>query len=159
MSDSASRDHPAVLLPPPLVFLLALIAGWLLQRYVLALPLELSRTARIALAAPLLLAAGVLTIGAMRLFRRTDQDPTPWTPTPEILATGVYRRTRNPMYLGLALLQAGIGFGMANAWVVALVPVSLVAVYLTAVRHEEAYLEREFGDAYLSYKASVRRWL
>ena len=46
-------------------------------------------------------------------------------------------------------------FVLANAWVVALVPVSLVAVYLTAVRHEEAYLEREFGEAYLSYKASV----
>jgi protein-S-isoprenylcysteine O-methyltransferase Ste14 len=101
----------------------------------------------------------VLLAGALGLFRRTGQDPKPWKSTPEIIATGVYRFTRNPMYLGMALLQAAIGVGWANGWILALVPAVLAVVYATAIRHEEAYLERKFGDAYLHYKRSVRRWI
>jgi protein-S-isoprenylcysteine O-methyltransferase Ste14 len=59
----------------------------------------------------------------------------------------------------MALLQAALGIGFANAWIVALIPPVLVVVYLTAIRHEEAYLERRFGETYTAYKRSVRRWL
>jgi protein-S-isoprenylcysteine O-methyltransferase Ste14 len=96
---------------------------------------------------------------AVGLFKKMEQDPKPWTPTPEIVSTGVYRFTRNPMYLGMALLQCGIGVGLANAWVIVLLPLTLAVVHLTAIRHEETYLERKFGKAYTDYKSSVRRWL
>ena len=96
---------------------------------------------------------------AMSLFRRTSQDPKPWATTPEIISSGIYRFTRNPMYVGMALIQIAIGIGLANWWVIVAVPVPLVLVYLTAIRHEEAYLERKFGSAYTDYKMSVRRWL
>jgi protein-S-isoprenylcysteine O-methyltransferase Ste14 len=59
----------------------------------------------------------------------------------------------------MGLLQAGIGIGFASAWILLLVPISLAVVYWTAVRHEEAYLEGKFGEAYLGYKERVRRWL
>ncbi len=52
-----------------------------------------------------------------------------------------------------------IGVGLANLWIVVLVPAVLSIVYLTAIRHEEAYLESKFGQSYTDYKASVRRWL
>ncbi len=61
--------------------------------------------------------------------------------------------------VSMVLIQAALGIGFANTWFVALVPRVLVVVYLTAVRHEEAHLEREFGDTYTAYKQSVRRWL
>jgi len=61
--------------------------------------------------------------------------------------------------VGLALLQSAIGLGMGNLWILLLVPLACVVVQTTAIRHEEAYLERKFGDAYLDYKRSVRRWL
>lgn len=158
-SPDAERDGAAVRFPPPLVYLAALATGVLLQAFVAALPLAIGTGARIgaglAVAGPGL----ALIAAALGLFRRTGQDPEPWKPTPEIISTGVYRFTRNPMYVGMTLLQAGIGIGLANAWVVALAPVSLAIVYAIAVRHEEAYLERKFGAAYLAYKASVRRWL
>ena len=67
--------------------------------------------------------------------------------------------TRNPMYVGMALLQTAIGIGWASGWIIALVPVVLAVVYATAVRHEEAYLEETFGGPYLKYKSSVRRWI
>ncbi|MCI0671698.1 MAG: isoprenylcysteine carboxylmethyltransferase family protein, partial [Myxococcaceae bacterium] len=72
---------------------------------------------------------------------------------------GVYKFTRNPMYLGMTLLQTAIGIGWANGWIIALLPGVLAIIYATAIRHEEAYLERKFGDAYTRYKESVRRWL
>lgn len=153
------RDGAAVRFPPPLVYLAALVAGVLLHAYAAALPLAIGAGVRAGAGLAVAGAGASLIAAALGLFRRTGQNPEPWKPTPEIIATGVYRFTRNPMYLGMALLQAGIGIGLANAWVVALAPLSLAVVQAIAVRHEEAYLERKFGAAYLAYKESVRRWL
>jgi protein-S-isoprenylcysteine O-methyltransferase Ste14 len=63
------------------------------------------------------------------------------------------------MYVGMALLQLGIGIGWANGWILTLIPPVLIIIYVTAIRHEEAYLEQKFGDSYAEYKNSVRRWL
>ena len=156
---STERDGAAVRVPPPLVYLGGVIAGVVIHWLVLPLPLGLSAAARIALTAAAALLGILLMGGAIRLFRQTGQDPKPWEPTPEVVSTGVYRFTRNPMYVSMALLQIAIGVGLANGWILALVPPVLVIVYGTAIRHEEAYLERKFGETYASYKRSVRRWL
>jgi len=153
------EDGAAVRLPPPLVYLGAVIAGVLLHALVLPLPFEWALIARIGVGAGAAVLGVAVMSGAVNLFKQTGQDPKPWKATPEIISTGVYGITRNPMYLGLALLQIGIGVGLANGWIVALVPVVIAVVYATAIRHEEAYLERKFGEAYVAYKESVRRWL
>lgn len=159
MSESGTRDGAAVRFPPPLVPLIGLAVGLLIQRFVWSLPFPVEGLARTA-AGGVLLAFGVgLIMAAGRLFQKSGQDPKPWESTPEIIATGIYRLTRNPMYLGMGLLQAGIGVLLSNAWIVVLVPVSWGVIYLIAIRHEEAYLERKFGASYAEYKASVRRWL
>jgi protein-S-isoprenylcysteine O-methyltransferase Ste14 len=107
-----------------------------------------------------LAALGCALMGsAIGLFRRSGQDPAPWVSTPEVIATGVYKLTRNPMYLGMGLLQTGIGVALSNGWVVAFVPLTWLAIYFLAIRHEEAYLEQKFGSVYSDYKRSVRRWL
>ena len=156
---AVDQDGASVRIPPPLVYLAAVIAGALVHRYLVPLSLDLPRGVRFAAAAVVAAIGFGVMAAAMGLFRRTGQDPKPWLSTPEIISTGVYRITRNPMYVGMALLQAGIGIVRANGWIIALVPVVLAVVYATAVRHEEAYLEDKFGDAYLSYKSSVRRWI
>jgi protein-S-isoprenylcysteine O-methyltransferase Ste14 len=153
------KDGAAVRIPPPLVYLAGIIVGVLLHAFILPLPFGLSTGLRIAAGAAAVVAGLVLVGGAIGLFRRTGQDPKPWEPTPEMISTGVYRITRNPMYVGMAWLQIAIGIGLANWWIVIMVPVVLVLVYATAVRHEEAYLEKKFPDEYIRYKATVRRWL
>ncbi len=157
--DDSAKDGAAVRIPPPLVYLGAVIAGVLMHAFVAPLPVGLPIVSRIVVATTAAVSSLVFMGLAIKLFRRTGQDPKPWATTPEIISTGVYRVTRNPMYVGMALLQIAIGVGLANWWVIIAVPVVLVLVYLTAIRHEEAYLERKFGRAYSDYKESVRRWL
>ena len=153
------RDGAAVRFPPPFVPLIALALGVAVHALVWPLRLPFQGIARYGMAA-VLVALGVGLMGlALKLFRRSGQDPAPWKSTPEVLATGVYKLTRNPMYLGMGLLQAGIGVALANGWVVAFVPLTWLAIYCVAIRHEEAYLERKFGRVYSDYKRTVRRWL
>jgi len=157
--DEHEKDGAAVRIAPPFVYLGGVIIGIVLHAFVMPLAIELSLGLRIALA----VAAGVLSLvlmgDAIKLFRRTGQDPKPWESTPEIVSTGVYRFTRNPMYVGMAVLQIAMGIGLGNWWLIILVPVVLAIVYMIAVRHEEVYLQRKFKDQYLDYKTSVRRWL
>jgi protein-S-isoprenylcysteine O-methyltransferase Ste14 len=152
-------DAASVRFPPPLVYLAAVIAGALLHAYVLPLPFDFPPGARIAVAIAIALLGVAMMIGAVGLFKRTGQDPKPWKTTPEIISSGIYRFTRNPMYVGMALLQTGIGVGFANGWIVALVPPVLIVIYAIAIRPEEAYLESKFGESYTEYKKSVRCWL
>ncbi len=154
-----TRDGAAVRVPPPLVFLSLLIAGFLLQRLVYSLPLPVPRLPRLLIAA-ILGATGFYLLGsAASLFKKTGQDPKPWVNTPEIVSTGIYRLTRNPMYVGMALIQLACGLWLSNPWIIALLPLSMFIVQQTAIRHEEAYLEEKFGEGYLEYKRRVRRWL
>lgn len=156
---TVDRDGAAVRIPPPFVYLGAVILGALVHRYLYPVSLGLPRGVRFA-AAAVVAATGVgMMAAAAGLFKRTGQDPKPWKLTPEIISTGIYRITRNPMYVSMALLQVAIGLAWGRVWIIALVPVVLAVVYATAVRHEEAYLEEKFGEAYLSYKSSVRRWI
>jgi protein-S-isoprenylcysteine O-methyltransferase Ste14 len=157
--ETLENDGAAVRFPPPLIYLIAVIAGGLLHYFVFPFPLALPLTVRVGLAVLAALIGLAIIRGAFGLFRRTGQDPKPWMSTPEVIATGIYRFTRNPMYLGMALIQLSIGIGLGNGWIVALLPPALVMIHLTAIRHEEAYLERKFGETYTRYKASVRRWL
>jgi protein-S-isoprenylcysteine O-methyltransferase Ste14 len=153
------NDAAPVRFPPPLVYLIAVIVGALLHAYVHPLRCDLGLGARVTVATAIATLGTVIMVGAIGLFRRTGQDPKPWKTTPEVVSTGVYRYTRNPMYVGMALFQIAIGIGFANGWTLALVPPVLVIIYAMAIRHEEAYLERKFGDGYTEYKKSVRRWL
>jgi protein-S-isoprenylcysteine O-methyltransferase Ste14 len=157
--ETQERDGAAVRFPPPFVYLGAVVLGGLLHVLVSPWPLGLPTGLRIVVAAAIAVAGLIVGGSALGLFRRTGQDVKPWESTPEIISTGIYRYTRNPMYVGMALLQLGIGIGWGNGWIVALLPLVLVLIYGIAIRHEEAYLERKFGDVYLTYKRSVRRWI
>jgi len=157
--NTPERDGAAVRFPPPFVYLIAVIVGGLLHALVLPWPLGIPLFPRICIAAAAALAGVAIVANAIGLFRRTGQDPKPWESTPEIISAGIYRFTRNPMYVGMALIQLSIGLALGNLWILAFIPLVLAIVYATAIRHEEAYLERKFGATYLAYKKSVRRWL
>ncbi len=155
-----SRDAAAVRFPPPFLYLISIGLGVLAHRFVRPWPVPgVEGLARAAAGLAVVFAGVGLAFAALGLFKRTGQKPEPWKPTPSIVSDGIYRYSRNPMYLALTVVQVGIGLGLGNLWIVALTALSMAAVYLVAVRPEEAYLEAKFGDEYRRYKARVRRWL
>ena len=158
-SVNGEREGASVRVPPPVVFVGFAILGAAGERYIGEIPSAVDLPARIAFAVALGLAGVLFMVGAMRLFVATGQDPKPWRPSPELIAAGIYRVSRNPMYIGMALLQASIGVAIGNAWIVLLVPMSMATVHWIAIRHEEQYLGDKFGEAYVQYKRAVRRWL
>jgi protein-S-isoprenylcysteine O-methyltransferase Ste14 len=148
-----------VRLPPPLVFVALMVASTLVQQLGWSLGLPLPWPLLVAAGGAIVLAGLGLIASAFGWFRRTGQEPAPWKPSPELIAQGIYRRTRNPMYVGMTLIQLGLGVALDNLWMVALAPLGLLIVHYTAVRAEEAYLEAKFGEPYLRYKAEVPRYL
>jgi len=159
MTEENPQSGAVVRFPPPIVHLIALAAGFGLRWGLGSLPNPIPGAERFIAAGALIVVGLVLMALAGGLFQKTGQDPRPWEPSPELIVEGIYRWTRNPMYLSMGLLQAGIGLAFANLWIVALVPVTWAAIYLIAIRPEEEYLETRFGTSYVEYKQRVRRWL
>ena len=155
----AENDAADVKISPPLLYLGGIVAGVLVHAFAFELPIALPMGARIAAAGVTGLAGLALVAAAGLQFRHSGQDPRPWKTTPAIVSRGAFRWSRNPMYVGMALLQAAVGLSLANGWILVLIPVVLVAVHYLVVRHEEIYLERKFAQEYARYKASVRRWI
>lgn len=100
-----------------------------------------------------------LVAAALGAFRRAGEDPLPWTPNQHMIATGLYARSRNPMYLGMATVMLGVALAIGSAVAILLVPVAIAVIGATVIAREEAYLERKFGDGYRAYMTRVRRWL
>jgi protein-S-isoprenylcysteine O-methyltransferase Ste14 len=158
-STQSTSGGARVHFPPPLVFLALVVVGVILQRALWPLAIPLGFWKRIGIGAVVLLAGLSSIISARIWFTRTGQSPIPWKPSPELLVQGIYRHTRNPMYVGVTVIQMGLGVLLDNLWISMLAPVALALVHFIAVRPEEAYLAEKFGDSYLRYKASVRRYL
>ena len=76
-----------------------------------------------------------------------------------LVYAGVFKRTRNPMYLSLALVTLGLGIATANPWMILAAPLLLLYLQERVVKREEAYLSARFGAEYGAYKSKVRRWI
>jgi len=158
-TDNSSEERGAdVRFPPPLVFLIAIAIGYLLHRFVMPLHAGSSTSIRV-FGGAVIFAGLALMVSAARLFRMTGQDPVPWKPSPSLVAQGPYRYTRNPMYVGMTLIQIGIGLAANDLWIALLAVVALDCVHFIAVLPEETYLTSRFGSHYQNYRASVRRYL
>lgn len=146
-------------IPPPVVALLTVAAMWLLS---LALPqVAVPATPRLAVAGAIALLGLACSVAGVASFRRARTTVNPVRPetATALVTSGVYRVTRNPMYVGLLLVL--IAWAVALASPVALVgPVAFIA-YMNRfqIRPEEEALLRLFGPAYDTYRSSVRRWL
>jgi protein-S-isoprenylcysteine O-methyltransferase Ste14 len=149
------QDKAGVIAPPPLIYLGALIFGLLVgRRFPMSfLPRGVARGLGWTL-----LGGGVLLLGWFeQAMRQADTPTSPYKPVERIATGGPFRYSRNPGYLSMAMIYAGIA-SLANAlWAVLLLPVALLVIQRGVIEREERYLEGKFGEEYLSYKAQVRR--
>ncbi len=156
MADTV-QDNAGVIAPPPLIYAGALVAGLLLHR---ALPVKfLPRVVAQVVGVALIGAAGTVITSAVREMRHADTPLNPTEPVKALVVEGPFSFSRNPVYLSMALLYAGIA-SMVNAlWAMLLLPVALIVINRGVIDREEEYLERRFGEEYVSYKKKVRRWI
>jgi len=152
------RDGPGVKLPPPFLYLTSFLVGIVLQHALpipAPLPLPLGRFLGWLLAVVSLVVAalGVRSLRAAGTTIRTDK------PASMLVTVGIFGRTRNPLYLSLLLLYAGISVFLNLWWPVVLLPLLVLTMNRFVIAKEEAYLVGEFGAAYREYTQRVRRWM
>jgi protein-S-isoprenylcysteine O-methyltransferase Ste14 len=151
------QDKARVVAPPSLIYLAALVFGLLLNRR--SPTAFLPRTIARILGWPLL-GGGVLLAGWFEWAMRSADTPTnPYKPVSHIATEGPFRYTRNPAYLSMTMMYAGIAALRNALWAIAVLLVALLVIQRGVIEREERYLERKFGEEYLSYKARVRRWI
>jgi protein-S-isoprenylcysteine O-methyltransferase Ste14 len=156
---SEAPDVPGVLALPPLIFLAFLMAATVLE---LLVPLQLLGAHPLAryLTGAALAACGVIMIGmGTRRFMAAGTNIPPTLPTTALVVDGIYRRTRNPLYLGTTLVYLALAVAAGSLWAMLLMVPLLWMINVGVIAREERYLERKFGDAYRSYKGRVRRWI
>ena len=150
-------DSPGVRFPPPLIYVIAFVAGVLVdRRWRLAIGAD---SIRVPFAWLLLIAWAILTAASFWLFWRKRTSIIPARAASALVIAGPYRFTRNPMYLGLALLTTAVGLWMDTWWPILLLVPALFIVHRFVIVREERYLRRRFGADYDAYTRQVRRWL
>lgn len=151
-----SLDHK---IPPPVITLVCGVLAWLIARFspgfVFFLP------ARNAIMVLLGLAGISLALAGMAAFRRADTTVNPLAPdeATSIVRNGPFRFTRNPMYLGLALVLLGVCGYLANPLSVLAVVVFVAYITRFQIIPEERLLLAKFGEPFAQYMQSVRRWI
>ncbi len=142
---------------PPLIVGAALALGLLLH---FAWPLRvLARPETLWLGVLSIVAAIPIVVGAVRALARAKTAIDVRKPTTDIVTGGVYKVSRNPIYLSMMLVYLGIAALLDSLWLLLLAPPLLVVLRRGVIEREERYLERKFGEKYLGYKARVRRWI
>jgi protein-S-isoprenylcysteine O-methyltransferase Ste14 len=145
------------LVRPPLVYLSAIALG--LVVHVLWPRHIVPHSLGAPVGALFTLAAVALFIYAVRTFRSAGTPIPGNRPTTTIVRTGPYRFSRNPIYLAFSLFQLGLALWVNSLCLLLTLIPAIALMSRVVIPREERYLEARFPSEYVSYKASVRRWL
>jgi protein-S-isoprenylcysteine O-methyltransferase Ste14 len=150
-------DRAKIIAPPPVIYLgvlgLGLLFEWLWPTRLLTWPLAVAAGSAIFICGVAGLAVAIRTL----LRARTPVDP--YKGTTAIVTDGLFRFSRNPIYVSDMLLYVGLALALNAWWALALTPAVVWIMNTGVIAREEMYLEQKFGNDYLQYKQQVRRWL
>ncbi|ODT35562.1 MAG: hypothetical protein BGN92_00770 [Sphingobacteriales bacterium 41-5] len=150
---------PGVYFPPPLLYVLIFLAAIFIQKKV-PLPDRLFRLPVLKIQGVVFLVLSLFfLVRSLRQFFLTKNSVVLIKPATSLQTTGIYAITRNPMYVGLAIVYLGITCFIGNWWNIILLPVLILIVQEYIIKREERYLAIEFREEYEKYKSKVRRWL
>ena len=151
------QDNPGIRVPPPPIYVLALLLGLLLDRraHIPFLPRGVARV----LGWPLVGGGMALAAWFIRTMRGADTTIRIDKSVSSLVQDGPFRYSRNPGYLALAMIYAGTAVRRNTLWAILLLPLVVYVIQREVIEREERYLERTFGEEYVNYKAQVRRWI
>ena len=146
-------------IPPPIYAISIALIMWLLNRYFPVVQLITSPWNNLGIA--LMLLAGLLDLSSLYLFFKKRTTPNPMKPefTTGLVMSGLYKISRNPMYLGLLTILFGFAIYLGNLTSFLVLPAFYFVITEMQIKPEERMLEEKFGEQYLDYKSKVRRWL
>jgi protein-S-isoprenylcysteine O-methyltransferase Ste14 len=153
------QDHPDInsYVHPPVVTLLFILVAYLLGWF---LPLPFTAPGILRTAGFTLAVIGFLCgLAAVTQFGKARTTLDPHGTASAVVTSGIYRFTRNPIYLGFLCLVIGLPLYSGYYWGAIISPLFVMTMNRLVIEKEEAYLEKKFGEAYTSYKSRVRRWL
>ena len=101
----------------------------------------------------------MLAAKSLRLFSVKGTDERYEEPTSQIVRTGPYARTRNPMFVAAVLVYAGVALAVKTVWILLGLPVLILYLHFGVLRREERFLEARFARQYTDYKTNVPRWV
>ncbi|MEH6472507.1 MAG: isoprenylcysteine carboxylmethyltransferase family protein [Halopseudomonas sp.] len=146
-------------IPPVLLVIIFATLMWLAST---ALPqLQLPNTLKLITFAALTITGALITLAGVLSFRQANTTVNPTTPdaASSLVTTGIYRYTRNPMYVGFLLFLIGWGLYLSSLYALALTAGFIGYMNRFQIKPEEQALESVFGAEVTSYKQRVRRWL
>ena len=153
-------DKPNSIPWPPLLFGVAIIIAWLLQRNT-PLPWITGIIADLAFMLGLILVVAALFID-VRTFLELRKHKTTILPTKgasHLVTSGPFSFSRNPIYLSNTMLTFGLGFALSNPWFFATGLLAAIATNHLAIKSEEKHLAAKFGSEWRKYSKRVRRWI
>lgn len=153
----SSPEKTDASVPPPLIYFGCLGIG-LAVDYVAPLPL-LPQALQYGIGIPVIVFSFVLFGLVLREFARSNTSIDHRKPTTEIITTGPFRYSRNPVYVSLTLLLVGVAIAVDSLWALLMAIPAVLITQRFVIRREEAFLTEKFGAAYRSYQESVRRWI
>lgn len=154
------RDRPGIVVFPPLIPISTIALGFVLQWLVpLGVLARIDQPWRIVIGAIVFAAGASLCIVARRSLVRRGTNVNPLQPTTALATEGIYRWTRNPIYVGGTVAMIGIAFVFSLDWLLLLLAPSLLVMHFGVVVREEQYLEGKFADEYRRYRSRVPRYI
>lgn len=156
----ARPDTAGVIAPPPLIALAAVLIGLALDRLfpIGVVGAVVPHTPRLLLAGLFFLAGAGIGVRALLNFRAHGTPAEPWRPTTALVTTGIFAKTRNPIYQGFGLVLAACVFGFGSDWTLVCGVIAAAVLHFGVVRREERYLTQKFGEPYRAYCARVPRY-
>ena len=145
---------------PPIVMLVCALMAWIISRVFIHPPM--ANTFVLLLVAMIVLGIGILlaTLAVLE-FRRYDTtiEPTKPEDTSHLVTGGVYKITRNPMYLALLLVLSSWTIFLGNVFAAPILLIFVIYITRFQIRPEERIMASKFGEAYAIYCRKVRRWI
>ena len=146
-------------IPPPVIATLFAVAMWVLSKYVSGV--EVSDSVRVISAVVVLLVGAFFSLAGVVSFRRAKTTVNPLKPetTSSLVSSGIYQFSRNPMYVGFALVLVAWADYLASPWTLFGVLGFVLYMNRFQITPEERALKALFGEEFVAYQSQVRRWL
>jgi len=152
--------HSSIWKTSDAIFCIALVLGLVLHFVPsLSLTFPIPLLLRIVVGAAIVLAGATTVVLAKRDLKNAGQPTAPGKATTQVVESGIYRFSRNPLYLGLVAMLAGLGLSVNIVWWVILTLPMFLAFQHLLIIPEEQYLLGRFNEQYTAYMSRVRRWL